>query len=83
MVFSKIAMIDTPVMVVSIGLAFWQSAWMWYFLGVGLVISIGVFVVLNQRVLHALVCPHCHQTIAFSKGQGLICEKCKTIWELG
>lgn len=83
MAFSKIAMIDTAIMAASIGLAIWQSTWMWYVLGVGLLLSIVVFVVLNQRVLHALTCPHCHQAIAFSKGKGLICEKCKTIWELG
>lgn len=81
--FSKIAMIDTLVMLLSIVLAVWQSTWMWYFLGAGLLISMIVFVVLNKRVMKALTCPHCHQSIAFLKGEGLVCEKCKTIWELG
>jgi len=82
MVFSKIAMIDTAVMVVAVGLAVWQSQWMWYLIGVGLFISVVVFVVLNQRVIKSLRCPHCHQSIAFEKGEGLVCQKCKTIWEL-
>ncbi|MDQ6991350.1 MAG: hypothetical protein Q9M11_06415 [Mariprofundaceae bacterium] len=83
MAFSKIAMIDTAVMAVSVGLAIWQSTWMWYFLGAGLLISMAVFVLINQKVLHALSCPCCHQGVTFSKGKGLVCETCKTIWELG
>jgi len=82
MVFSKIAMIITAVMIIFVGLAVWQSQWMWYLIGGGLLISVMVFIILNQRVLQSLTCPDCHQPIAFEKGEGLVCQKCKTIWEL-
>ena len=83
MTFSKIALIDGAILLASIGLAVWQSDWMWYFLASGVVLSIAVFVRLNQRCIQALSCPHCHQSIAFEAGQGFVCQKCKTIWELG
>jgi len=82
MAFSKIAMIDTAVIAVTAGLAIWQNQWMWYWIGAGLLISVLVFIILNQRVLQSLSCPHCHQAIAFKKGEGLVCQRCKTIWEL-
>jgi len=83
LVFSRIAMIDAAVMAVSVALSVWQTQWMWYVMGAGVLMSGLVFVVLNQRVIRSLACPHCHQAIAFEKGEGLVCEKCKTIWELG
>jgi len=82
MVFSKIAMIDTVIMAIAVGLSFWQSAWMWYFLGTGLLISLVVFVMMNQRVIQSLHCPQCQHPIVFEKGEGLVCQTCKIIWEL-
>ena len=83
MTFSQIALIDGAVVILSIALAIWQSDWMWYALGGGALIAVTVFIVLNKRCLQDLSCPHCQQHIDFQAGKGFVCEKCKTIWELG
>ena len=81
--FSRIAIIDGILMLMSAGLAYvFSGVWM-YIVATGVLLSVVVFVVLNQRVIRSLACPHCHQSIAFKKGEGLCCEQCKTIWELG
>ncbi len=81
-VFAKIAMIDAVIVVVSIALAIWQQAWMWYSLGIGLLLSVLVFVVLNKQHLKNLSCPKCRAHIAFEAGQGFVCKKCKIGWEM-
>ena len=81
--FSRIAIIDGLLMLVAASLAYvFSQVWM-YIMAAAVLLSIGVFVLLNQRVIRTLQCPHCHQPITFRKGDGLCCEKCKTIWELG
>ena len=80
--FATIAMVDGVVIGVAIGLAIWQTDWVWYALGGGLLLSIAVFVLLNKRNLSKLSCPHCHQPVKFEAGEGFVCKKCKTCWEL-
>ncbi|MDX8397276.1 MAG: hypothetical protein R8K49_03030 [Mariprofundaceae bacterium] len=82
MVFGKIAIIDGLVMLLAVGLAILYSDWLWYALGTGLLISIVVFTVLNQRCLKQLSCPHCKKDITFEKNVGFVCHQCKTCWEM-
>jgi len=82
MAFTKIAIIDAVVMIVAIILSFFKSDWAWYIMGLGLLISMAVFTLLNKQCLKQLHCPHCKQEIAFEKGVGFVCQKCKTCWEM-
>jgi len=82
MTFSRIAMIDAVVVLVTIALAVWKQDFMWYVIPTGVVISIAVFVWLNKHCLRNLSCPRCHRHVGFESGEGFVCKNCRIGWEM-
>jgi len=82
MTFARITMIDAAIIVLSIALAVWKQAWMWYAIGGGVFLSIVVFIVLNKRCLQQLSCPKCKKHIVFEAENGFVCKKCNIGWEM-